>query len=67
MCMTPRLMHITSYAYIIVYVFKYIYIHMYTTKGCLCCSIADQKGFQNPALRRKATSMEQINPRIRVS
>ena len=40
---------------------------MYTTKGCLCCSIADQKGVQNPALRRKATSMEQINPHIRVS
>ena len=44
----------------------YIYTHV-TIKGYLCCSIADQKGVQNPALRRKTTSMEQINPHIRVS
>ena len=33
---------------------------MYTTKGRLCCFIANQQGFRNPALRRKAMSMEQI-------
>lgn len=30
-----------------------VYIYIYITKGCVCCSIADQKGFQNSALRKK--------------